>query len=205
MKGNKIFIYFLVGSFVVASLLIYLYRAIETDIHIFAFLFLSSLIVMFFCAFLLELMFIEPVIDKIIDLAQESKLFYNVLLLSLLFTIVVILPTKIIHGADALLESKEKANPSNCSLVFANLLESPKSAYDTKLLSKCQYTQPLAKIIPTKGGDIDKIAQNLPLVIEEYMGLFSENLSFAFTILFAILGGVSYSALVVLIIKRAPY
>lgn len=202
MKGNKIYFIFLVGSFVVASLLIYLYRAIETDIHIIAFLFLSLLIVMFFCAFLLELMFVEPVIDRIIDFAQESKLFYNVLLLSLLFTIVIILPTKIIPSRDTLLENGDKANPSNCSLIITSLLESPKSVYDTKLLSKCKYTQPLAKIIPTQGGDIDNIAWNLPLVVEEYMGLFSQNLAFALTILFATLGGVSYSVLVALIIKK---
>ena len=202
MKSNKLFAYFMVGSFAVASLLIFLYRAIETDAHIYAFLFLSSLIISFFCAFLLELMFLDPIIDEIIDLSEDSRLLYNLLILSLFFTVLVIIPKTIIRETNAVLANEQKTNPSNCSLILINLQKSPKSIYDTKPLARCEYTRLLSRIIPTNNSAGENDSQKILFVIGEYMGLFSRSISFTTIIFLVILGGISYSAFVTLFLKK---
>jgi len=198
MKGNKLFVYFLSGSFIVAALIIFLYRAIKTDIQIYAFMFLSMLIVMIFCLFLLELMFFGPLTDEIIDVEQDSRLLSNILFLSLFLTILVIVPLQV----KAYFQSENETKPNNCSRVLNSIQSSPDSIYDTKLLKKCPYTEPLTKIIPANDKEIDKSAQNLLPVIGEYIDLFTQNLSFLFSILLTIFSGVSYGAFVTLFFKK---
>ena len=200
-EHNKWFIYFLGGSFVVASLMIVLYRAIKTTSDIFAFFFLSALIIMFFTVFLLESMLLEPVIDRIAEAAEESRFFYNLLFFSLFVSIIVGVPKTVILSINAMVED-EPIPQNNCVKIVDQIFESPKSIYDRKLLSKCPFTQPLTKIFSSQGNAAKSQIADLLYVADQYLDLVSKNLSFAATVLLAIIGGASYLAIAALTIKK---
>ena len=85
---------------------------------------------------------------------NETFFFQNSV--ALFFTILVIVPTTIIREMNTFVENEHTTNPTDCTYVINNIQKSPKFIYDTKLLGKCEYTQPLSKIIPVeKSGKND--------------------------------------------------
>jgi hypothetical protein len=69
-----------------------------------------------------------------------------------------------------------------CEPVFARLIETP---YNRKLLSKCPFTEPLAKIV---SDDVNKVytnSNNLLPVLIKYMDLFTETFYLGVAIIFA--------------------
>lgn len=198
---DKWFSYFLGGSFIVAILMIILYRAIKTTADIFAFMFLSSLIIMFFTTFLLESILLEPVIDRIIGAAEKSRFVYNFIFFSLFVSIVVLIPSTIAQSIKTT-SGSNGTNSNICYQVVEKIIDSPKSFYDPKLLTKCQYTKPLTRIISAENKNTKKDIHDLSNVVDDYLGLMSKNLSFVVALFLAIIGGASYLVILGLAIKK---
>lgn len=203
MKGDRLFRFFLTGCLVVASLLVFLYRGIENDSQAYAFLLLSTVVLFCFCVYLMELMYLSKVIDRIIDFAHDSKLVMNIMWMSLFLLFLVVIPIKIIQFVreDPSIETNQ-SDFDICTRVADEILKSPAQIYNITLLAKCQYTKPLTMIIPSEKSEVEKKAKNLLTVINEYVDLFSNQISLLVTAIVAIVGGVSYAALATIFVKK---
>lgn len=198
---NKWLAYFLVGGFIVAILMISLYRAIKTTSDIFGFLFVSSIIIIFFTTFLLESMIVDSIMENIIEAAEGSTLIYNIIFFSLFISITFLAPAAIIHSINEALNDNPNPQASNCFSVLDQVFTSPESIYDKILLSKCRYTQPLTKLFTAQNSSQNTI-QFFFDIADDYLDLISNNLTFIITLLLAIFGGASYLVAVGLAIKK---
>ena len=163
------------------------------DEDILIFLFLGGLALLFLVSYIFESIYLDPIMDRIINMAHDWKTLYKILLLSL-FSTLVIFPIVIIQAVN----NFQISESSTCSQVFS---EYPRSIYDKKLLSKCQYTQPLAKIFSSGNRKDDKSKQDATSGIDEFTGMFSDSVSLFITTALTFASG-TYFTVVMLILKK---
>ena len=189
-ENDKWFRLFFVGSFIAAVVTIILYRAIETTADFFAFLLFLTLIVLSLSTFLIEAMIVDSVTERIVEEAEESPIVYRLLFFSLFISVIVAVPAiiKVVNTASI---EKQETQPNDCLLLVDKLFQSPEAIYDRQLLAKCKYTKPMT----SENEDIIRI-------MDEYLELSSNSLSFALILFLAIFGGSSYLAMAGLALKK---
>lgn len=199
MPNHDKWFYYTLGAIAIIMITgIRLYIAAKTTEDFFGLCLMVALITLFCLIFILELHFVNNLIERITEYAEDSSAIYNLAMFSFFIFLTIIIPLSAIQTIKSSVEDKKNIPGINCPLVISQLLDSSKSIYNLTLLRKCEYTRPLAQAIALQSNKSQDGTEIILKVAGEYYKLTLGNGAFGLTLIFATVGGGSYLPLVLL-------
>ncbi|MCA9917690.1 MAG: hypothetical protein KC445_07050 [Anaerolineales bacterium] len=167
---------FTIGCVGSAILILFFYSGMSTNQHIYSFFLYSTLVLALLFIGLFEVVFFGRVIRVVARLANGSKwLFYPIIGVCLACTTI----SMVVMYLNLPKQEGGVETHSSCAQLGT---EFPASLYNPLLLSDCEFTKPLEKIVLTEGTDTNQTAQSLVPAAGHYMKMFAGRTFLSFTL-----------------------